>query len=324
MPQLFPTNDEEWMTHVLNIHGTMFERLCQHSIQQSPNWALKCSRYPVEFPPSYTPQVSQTKNSELDLWGICQCPGIKIELLVECKKNNSDYIDWVFFPTTPSMFPMIRTLKYQRPSYNLTGPWQAERETLCLVTPPSVPVADDGRETKGTYQARWQQLHNGNGKQTPRDFTKTSNAAITEAAYQIALATQALLLQERRNNDALAQKNQPIPIWRQVFLPLIVTTANLWTCQFPAEKVDSATGEIPFNEVVYQKHPYLFFTYALPPVLQYHPADNQLEYKSDEEWEQLARFPILVVQSAAFPDLLMHLSRMTRDDNGRLTLPTLS
>src|SRR2546426_712907 len=104
-----------------------------------------------------------------------------------------------------------------------------------------------GAKQRETYQVRWQQIQNGNTRQPPRDFTKTSNAAITEAANQIALATQALLHQDKRNQDALATgRVYPMPAWHHVFLPLVVTTANLWTCLFPAEKVDLVTGEIPF------------------------------------------------------------------------------
>jgi hypothetical protein len=61
-----------------------------------------------------------------------------------------------------------------------------------------------------------------------------------------------------------------MPPFRHVFLPLVVTTATLWTCEFPAAKVDIATGVIPFSEVKYHQYPYLFFTYALPPILQFH------------------------------------------------------
>src|SRR6266567_3417737 len=323
MSQRNPATEQEWMTQVLNIHGTPFEHLCEHHLRQAPDWAFRSSRYPVEFPPSYTPQASLTKNGELDLWGSCLPPGLKIELLVECKKNNPDYTDWVFFPARyPTTIPSLRTLGY-RSSQEVGGHWAPYRETVYLVTPPDIAITDDGRETKGNYQAKWQPKEN--QKQPPKDFTRTSNAAITDAAYQIARATQALLLQERRNQEALAkEKVQPMPSWHHVFLPLIVTTANLWTCQFPAEKVDNITGEIPLSEVHYQIHSYLFFTYALPPILQFHPGDDRFEYRSDAKWEELARFSILVVQSAAFPELLTHLSRMTKDDNGSLVLPTLS
>ena len=322
MSQQPPATEEEWMTHVLNIHGTPFEHLCQYHLQQSPDWAFKSSRYPVEFPPSYTPQVSQTRNSELDLWGTCNPPGLKIELLVECKKNNPEYTNWVFFPDRYPTLPSLRTLEYRNLPRQGDVYWAPFQKILYLVRPSNIAIADDGRETKRNYQARGQQIQN--GRQLPRDFTRTSNAAITDAAYQIALATQALLHQERRNQEALAAgRVHPMPPWRHVFLPLVVTTATLWTCEFPAEKVDITTGEIPFSEVHYQQHPYLFFTYALPPILQFHPVEHQSEYRTDERWEQLARFSILVVQSAAFPDLLTHLSKMTKDDDGRLILSTL-
>ncbi len=74
MLQQPPNNEEKWMTHVLNIHSTPFEQLCQHDLRQSPDWTFKSSRYPVEFPSSYSPLVSQTKNSKLDLWGTCKMP----------------------------------------------------------------------------------------------------------------------------------------------------------------------------------------------------------------------------------------------------------
>ncbi len=328
MLQQPPTNEEEWMTHVLNIHGTPFEHLCQYHLRQSPDWTFKSSRYPVEFPPSYTPQVSLTQNSELDLWGTCNPPDLKIELLVECKKNNPDYTDWIFFPTQYPTPPSLRTLEYIHLPRTGGSYWAPNRKTLYLVTPPNIAITDDGRETKGKYQPRWQESKNEkkNGKmKADPNFTRTSNTAITDAANQIARATQALLNQERRNQQVLALGGgQPIPTWHHVFLPLVVTTANLWTCQFPAEKVDMVTGEIPFSEVQYQQHPYLFFTYALPPILQFHTGDDRSEYRTDGEWEQLARFSILVVQSAAFPGLLTHLSKMTKDDEGRLVLPTLS
>lgn len=268
MSQQFPTTEEEWWTHVLNIHGTPFEQLCEYHLRQSPDWTFRSSRYPVEFPPSYTPQVLQTKTSELDLWGICRSSGLTTELLVECKKNNPEFIDWIFFPARHPTLPSLRTLGYHS-SQEVGGHWAPYRETVYLVTPLGIAITDDGRETKGNYQAKWEQSQK-NGRQLPKGFTKTSNAAITDAAYQIALATQALLHQERRNQEALAAgKVYPMPNYSNVFLPLIVTTANLWTCQFPAEQVNSITGEIPFSEVQYETHPYLFYTYALPVLATY-------------------------------------------------------
>jgi len=244
MSQQFPTTEEEWRTHVLNIHGTPFEQICEHHLRHAPDWTFRSSRYPVEFPPSYSPQVSQTKNSELDLWGNCFSSSLKIELLVECKKNNPEYTDWVFFPTTnpAPTFPSIRGVKYSPPQTDPIHPWTANSHILYLVPPTNIPITGDGREIKGDYQTRSQQNQN-SGKQ----LIKTSNAAITEAAYQI----------------------------------------------------------------------------ALPPILQIHLGEHQWIYRTDAQWEELARFAILVVQSAAFPELLTHLSKMTKDDNGRLVLSTL-
>src|SRR6266571_1049968 len=168
MSQQFPTTEEEWRTHVLNIHGTPFEQICEHHLRQAPDWAFRSSRYPVEFPPSYTPQASLTKNSELDLWGICRPSGLTIELLVECKKNNPEYTDWVFFPARHPTLPSLRTLGY-RSSQEVGGHWAPYRETVYLVTPPDFAITDDGRETKGNYQAKWQQIQKENQKQQRKE-----------------------------------------------------------------------------------------------------------------------------------------------------------
>jgi hypothetical protein len=62
--------------------------------------------------------------------------------------------------------------------------WQTRREFRWLEH--HLTIADEARETKGDYlRIRNQQ-----------DRTKTSNTAITDAATQIAIATQALLEQE--------------------------------------------------------------------------------------------------------------------------------
>ncbi len=89
MSQQPPNNEEQWMTHVLNIHGTAFEQLCQHNLRQSLGWTFRSSRYPFEIPPSFSPLVSQTKNSELDLWCTCNPPGLKNRIVSGVQEKQS-------------------------------------------------------------------------------------------------------------------------------------------------------------------------------------------------------------------------------------------
>jgi hypothetical protein len=330
-----PSSEEEWRTHVLNIHGTPFEHLCHDLLQESPDWTVRSSRYPVEYPPSFIADMAlQTKNSELDLWGTTtrQDFGIKIDLLVECKKNNPEYTDWVFFHPRTDLCPLIQTIQFYEPRMHFrsggvlppSGLWSFRRKPLPLET--NIITTDDGREIKEEYQIKWLEAAQKKQHSLAKNLMKTSNTAITDAAYQIALATQAILFQETTNwNDQQKRDPQPLRLpWRQVFLPVIVTTARLHTCYFSSTAVDVKTGNVSPDQVQYQEHPYLFFTYALPPALQYQPDDSRAKYRSDGDREQLARFPILVVQSAKFSDLLTYLTQLTKNDDERLMLPKFS
>lgn len=329
-----PESSEEWTTQALNIQGSLFERLCQYLIlQKSSEWTFRSSKYPVEFPPSFNPiSATQTKNSELDLWVTSQVPGLKIELLIECKKNNPEFVDWVFFPCEIVTRPQIRTIQYysvvgtEEAVQSPPGWWAAKRQILSLEA--NFIIANDARETRGDYEALKRQLeqpNNQNNQKARRNFTKTANDSITSAAHQIALATQAIIYQEKTNNEARRMSQPVVPLrppWRHVFLPMIVTTAHLSVCHVHPEDVDLATGEVPLEKVRYERHPFLFFNYALPPALQYQLDDSRVNYRSETEIEQMARLSILVVQSTAFPDILDHLVKMRKDDfDGWLLLP---
>ncbi len=91
------------------------------------------------------------------------------------------------------------------------------------------------------------------------------------------------------------------------FFPTIVTTANLYTCQFKDVDVDLLRGEIPFEKVMLTPQPYLMFNYSIPSSLQSSPEDMGLD-STREELERQARMSIFVVQSAFFPAFLEHLA----------------
>ena len=300
-----PTMNEDWTTHVLNIHGTFFERRCQQVIARAKEWRIQSTNYPVEFP-----ATGHGKASNLDIWAERYLAKYALQLLVECKKNNPEYVDWIFFPTSPhrpikttvwvleSRFVTFRT---QGNNPYIPFPHLQELRTDLV-------IADEARETKGNYLSRIKK---------DQQLTRTSNTAITEAATQIALATQAILYQEEQTLKKYFQRNpvnHPVSL-PPVFLPVIVTTANLFTCDFQDVDVDLATGEIPFEKVVLQSHSCLLYDYPVPHALQRDPEEMGMQY-SRESLEEQARMSIIVVQSASFPTLLARLSSFAVREDG--------
>lgn len=66
-------------------------------------------------------------------------------------------------------------------------------------------LSDEARETRGSY-----------AQHQKGDKTKTSNAAISDAAYQVALATKAIVDEEARFSQALGASGQlSVMPWRQ-------------------------------------------------------------------------------------------------------------
>ena len=124
-------------------------------------------------------------------------------------------------------------------------------------------IANDARETRSNYK----DIKNNDRK------TKTSNAAIQEAAYQISLATQAILHEDNdicRHPTYAASNVQPL--WRKkTYIPVIVTTANIFVCEFESKDVSSRTGEIDPSQAILTERESLVFEYALPRHLQMTP-----------------------------------------------------
>ncbi len=278
-----PNTDEEFTVQALTIHGAFFERKCQDIITQAKNWTLRGINYPVEH---------QGKASNLDIWAEKKEAAARLFFPIECKKNNPEFIDWVFFP---------------RPAHSIRL-----RMKYDLV------VADEARETKGNYQLI----------KKSQDRTKTSNAAITDAATQIALAAQSILQQEhqivQKLSSAILQSQSGgfSPYAALLCFPTIVTTANLYTCEFQDEDIDLATGEIPWNKARLIECPYLLFNYALPVALQPSPVVTDITYESYWEAAKIAaRMPIFVVQSKALPTFLDRIM-IPRSQANAYSLPT--
>jgi hypothetical protein len=286
-----PNTDEEFTIQALTIHGAFFERKCQTIITQTKDWTLRETNFPVEY---------QGKASNLDIWAEKRQGMSRLSFPIECKKNNPEFVDWVFFPrpahSSSDLF--VRGIGIE-PRVGRAGDWAIS--PLRLRMKYDLIVADEARETKGNYQL----LRN------RQDRTKTSNAAITDAAIQIAIATQSLLqqddktLQDLSSEIQLSQRGGLSPYASLLFFPTIVTTANLYTCEFQDEDIDLATGEISWNKAKLIKRPYLLFNYALPVALQPSPIVKDITYESYWEAAQnAARMSIFVVQSKTLPTFL--------------------
>ncbi len=251
-----PNTEHEHIVHALNIHGTFFERWCQHVIVQTPGWNVKHANYPVEFPPRNGPFAGEA--STLDIWAEFKKEDTILSLPIECKKHNPELANWIFFSHRQTaqfrhggspFITQMENIPRLPPNYG----WDIQvvkngwNDIVYVCT-------DEARETRSSY------LDYKKAGKRPDLLTRTSNNAINEACQQVALATQAIIHEANVFSTALKNKQDPsypLPYKRQLFLPAIVTTAKLFHCSFNAADVNAASGEIPYDKVTIQEFPYL-------------------------------------------------------------------
>jgi hypothetical protein len=291
-----PKNDYEWAVRSINIHGIFFERWCQKTIKDIGTWQVTATNYPVQF---------AAKESTLDIRAQHRAGDDVISLLIECKKNNPDFVDWIFFPKPTESDSWRHTICVP---HILTGgdpipasvgqKWETKTSLRTFQT--SMPVADEAREVRGDY-LRYKNNH---------DKTKTSNTAIADAAHQVALASQFIFLEEAKFGRALASspRSVPMPRRKHVLFPLIVTTANLFVCRFDPADVDSHTGTIAPENTSLVSVDRIIYEYPLPRHLNSEPSDVA-EAVLSNSIELFLRRHIIVVHSAALTQVLSDLSQ---------------
>ncbi len=257
-----PTTEHEHRVHALNIHGTFFERWCQHIVANSQGWNVKSANYPVEFPPSNGPFPGQA--SALDIWAEFQAGNNILTLPIECKKHNPELSNWIFFHDrrtglssnggVPSVTE-IENIPRHAPGFG----WEPQM-TKKVWRGIAYACTDEAREVRSSYMEYVKR-----GKNLDQ-LTKTASNSIGDACYQVALATQALINEQNLFSTALGNFQNlptPMPYVRQIFLPVIVTTAKLFYCSFDASDVDVATGEIPYDKVIIKELPCLLYEYPV-------------------------------------------------------------
>jgi hypothetical protein len=214
--------------------------------------------------------------------------------LIECKKANPDFVNWVFFPKAefqqPTPFVFAKATNTPNPAG--AGAWTSQVSMQRGTT--DLSISNDAREVRGDYV-----------KNQKKDMTKTSNEAIQKAAYQVALANRAIVHEETTLLEkARRSPDHPTPPWlSKSYVPIIVTTANLFRVDFASNSTNLRSGEIGFNEATLTPVQSILYENALPKHLQLSPA-QPLEVLKSGNSDTFSRMHILVVHSEALSGLL--------------------
>src|SRR2546425_759746 len=151
-----PETDEEWWTHALNIEGLFLERWVEDRVRRSENWGVVATNLPVAFESELGHQMS-----ELDVLAERGGTTVRLTLPIECKKNNPDFIEWVFFAKGYD-YPMGAVRHDRRDHPANPGTHTIGQITARLNV--DAPMTQNARELRGGYRdyKKW-------------DKTKTAN-----------------------------------------------------------------------------------------------------------------------------------------------------
>lgn len=275
-----PKTQDEHTIHALNIHGTFFERKCIELISQTEKWEVITSNFPVEYPPPNGPM--RGKESSLDIWARKSiAPDIYVDILVECKKANPAFVNWVFFP------------KNNATSKNNLGFFSIENKTANGIKSinahiqqgnTTLKIVKDAREVRGSYK-----------DYKEKNLTKTGNEAIDTASYQITLATMAIQAKETGIIDKIHRMSMPSPWSKKTYIPMIVTTANLLIINYSPKNIDEGNGEISLDKASLVEVDQLIYEYPTPVHLQHTPLISN--HFDKNRMDEFSRTHIIIVNS---------------------------
>jgi hypothetical protein len=273
----------EQLSAALNSHGHGFhyriikeadDLFCQNVGPAAQKWGFEVAEFPLE---------AGGKNTRVDL--ILQSRETPVYLVVECKRANPAYSNWCF-----------ARAPYVRRNHD-GGEFVAERirfENDRLVSGGAVTRLLGGKGYDIALQLK---------AENPGDKHGKGHDVIEEAVTQVLLAANGLV-------DAFHREPQLIAKHRQaVVVPIIVTTANIWTTEKNLSETDIGDGTITGTPLAVQEAKWVQYRYPQSPTLRHtveRPAQTSFDSLSSWLLGEHIR-SIVVVQGLAFKELLGHL-----------------
>lgn len=241
-------SEEDKITDLLNQTGAPFQDWCVSIVRSIPDY-----RVVPEF--VLTEILSPEESMTIDLlaWHTPR-PTTDVPfrgtifLIVECKRAKSTIKKWVFIPNQHTE---------QTPSFYITMTLgQGDSGQMCLTFPKlgyPTPESFEGCIQVFEFNETFTALNRGKEEKTYK--------AMKQANYGLA----GFVNGQYRTTFAFSELG--LPEWGgkggAVYLPVVVTTADLLLARYDAKEVIGQTGEIPKDRITYKEKPWITFEFPL-------------------------------------------------------------
>jgi hypothetical protein len=241
------------LNEALDVHGYGF----QHAVVRAFKELLSRGRSPWSRPTVEFPVEARGKPTRIDI--VLEHPQADIWLVCECKRVNPAYADWCFLRAPFSDRGSLARQVYLESLVWVDGPRRA-------VTRPTPLHGSDriyhlGIEVKGTRQG---------------DPRGRSAGAIEDAVTQV-LRGQNGLIDFLGHSERAATELKVLS-----FLPVVITTANLWVTDADLSEAELASGHVDLSASSVTDTEWLWYHYPQSPGLK-----HQLLQKTDDTCDHL-------------------------------------
>lgn len=311
-------SETELVSKVLSVHGDFFQQRCLKEVRSS-SWKVLAEEYPIS---------SNLFYGSLDIWA--SRAEHRVNLLIECKKSHPKYKRWVFLskPFLENFYlPIIKmrksSLSYDDPKVD---PFRGRQlEKIFKSDPdmmPNVQTGFLGAErgwfgTKGFAYAAHEITLDVDENHIVRSYERANkprerppHERIYHGCHQLSLAMKSIMFDELRLMEKRTYIDMPSP---KIFIPILVTNAELLTCEVDAEAVDLTTGEIKeTDKMKLAQTNRIAYHFPLPEEFYLYPqdvtGDIHVKYlESASQLEMFKRLFIFVVQSRDLCNFLQDL-----------------
>ncbi len=323
MPDVRSDSESDLVRKVLSIHGDFFQQRCLKEVKNS-GWKVIAEEYPIS---------SNLFYGSLDIWA--SLAGHKVNLLIECKKSHPKYKRWIFLskPFLENFYlPIIKmrknSLRHDDPKVD---PFKGRQLDKVFKSDPDVmPNVQTGFldaergwfGTKGFAYAAHEITIDADENQIVKSYERANrprerppNERIYHGCHQLSLAMKSIMFDELRLMEKHTYTGMPSP---KIFIPILVTNAELLTCEVDAEEVDLTTGEIQgTEETKLAQTNRIAYHFPLPEEFYLYPQDvtGDIHVRYLESASQLDMFKklfIFVVRSSDLSNFLRDLQTVVQ------------
>ncbi|MCH7969014.1 MAG: hypothetical protein IH841_07215 [Thaumarchaeota archaeon] len=222
-------------------------------------------------------------------------------LCIESKKLDPRFIDWVFFQQTKhenTLRFLMRQHFIKKPVLLKTPKTTKNKETYLTINTIQgeldYPVCDFALSLKS--------------EEVDREYYKSDKTKVDDASRQIIEGTYGFIV-DRIFQHVLKGDPQMNRGLTDCFIPLVVTNANLFICEFDENEIDSKSGKIK-NEPTYKPVDSLIYECPAPKSVQF---PEPLEADSTpEENNAITKWHVLVLSPKGFSEFLQKFGRKSQ------------